>query len=63
MEIIGNILSTLSQREQMVVQLYYFEELNLSEISEILGITESRISQINKEVVKKIRNSLGDING
>ena len=63
MEIIGNIVSTLSQREQMVVQLYYFEELNLSEISEILGITESRISQINKEVVKKIRNSLGDING
>lgn len=63
MEIIGNILSTLSQREQMVVQLYYFEELNLSEISQILNITESRISQINKEVVKKIRNSLGDING
>lgn len=63
MEMITNILSTLSQREQMVVQLYYFEEFNLSEISQILNITESRISQINKEIVKKIRSSLGDLNG
>lgn len=62
-ELIGKILDKLPQREQMVVQLYYFEELSLSEISEILNITESRISQINKEVIKKIRNSLGDLNG
>lgn len=62
-EIIEGIMKNLSQREQMVVQLYYFEELNLGEISQILNITESRISQINKEIIKKIRNSLGDING
>lgn len=62
-EIIHNILSTLSKREQSVIQLYYFEELNLKEISEILDITESRISQITKEVIKKIRNALGDIDG
>lgn len=47
----------------MVIQLYYFEELSLKEISEILDITESRISQISKEVIKKIRQGLGDING
>lgn len=47
----------------MVIQLYYFEELSLKEISEILEITESRISQIAKEVIKKIRQALGDING
>ncbi len=62
-ERIEKILSRFSEREQMVIQLYYFEELNLNEISKILNITESRISQINKEVVKKIRLSLGEING
>lgn len=63
MEIIHNILKKLSKMEQMVIQLYYFEELSLKEISEILDITESRISQISKEVIKKIRQGLGDING
>ncbi|PAF50253.1 RNA polymerase sigma factor FliA [Helicobacter sp. 13S00401-1] len=56
---VKKILSTLSQREQLVIQLYYLEELSLSEISEVLDITESRISQISKEVIKKIRKSLG----
>ncbi len=58
-EIIENILSLLTQREQMVIQLYYFEELTLREISAILNITESRISQIHKSVIKQIKNSLG----
>jgi len=58
-EIIENILSSLTQREQIVIQLYYFEELTLREISAILNITESRISQIHKSVIKQIKNSLG----
>lgn len=59
-EIISKVLSTLNQREQTIIQLYYFEELSLKEISEILDITESRISQISKEVIKKIRLALGE---
>lgn len=62
-EIISEILGKLSEREQMIMQLYFFEELNLSEIKEILNITESRISQIVKEIIKKIRKSLGEKNG
>lgn len=62
-EKIQGILKTLTQREQLIIQLYFLEELNLSEIKEILNITESRISQITKEVIKKIRNSLGANNG
>ncbi len=61
--LIKDILSSLTKREQTIIQLYYFEELSLGEISEILNITSSRISQIHKEVIKKIRNRLGDING
>ncbi|MBE0514558.1 RNA polymerase sigma factor FliA [Sulfurimonas sp.] len=58
-ENIKTVLSRYSQREQMVIQFYYFEELNLKEISEILDITESRISQIHKSVIHKIKESVG----
>lgn len=58
-EVIKKILSTYKEREQMVIQLYYFEELTLKEISEILDITESRISQIHKSVIFKIKESIG----
>ncbi|GAA8107595.1 hypothetical protein HpDR126_04210 [Helicobacter pylori] len=59
LEHVQKVLNQMSEREQILIQLYYFEELNLSEIKEILGITESRISQIIKEVIKKVRQSLG----
>ncbi|MDO7252662.1 RNA polymerase sigma factor FliA [Helicobacter cappadocius] len=62
-ENIQKILNNISEREQMIMQLYFFEELNLSEIKDILNITESRISQIIKEIIRKIRNSLGEKNG
>ncbi len=58
-DVIKNVLSTFKEREQMVIQLYYFEELTLKEISEVLDITESRISQIHKAVLHKIKESIG----
>ncbi len=57
-EAIKKILSKMSEKEQLIIQLYYFEELSLKEISEILGVTESRISQIHKKVIKKLREEL-----
>ena len=57
-EAIKKTLSKMSEKEQLVIQLYYFEELSLKEISEILGVTESRISQIHKKVIKKLREEL-----
>lgn len=58
-EHIKDILSEFSERDQMIIQLYYYEELSLKEISEILNITESRISQIHKRLITKIRERLG----
>ena len=58
-EVIKKILSSYKEREQMIIQLYYFEELTLKEISEVLEITESRISQIHKSVIQKIKESIG----
>ncbi|WP_455755670.1 RNA polymerase sigma factor FliA [Sulfurimonas sp.] len=58
-DVIKNILSSFKEREQLVIQFYYFEELTLKEISDILNITESRISQIHKSVIHKIKESVG----
>ena len=57
--LIKKVLSSYKEREQMIIQLYYFEELTLKEISSILDITESRISQIHKSVIQKIKESIG----
>jgi len=62
-EVIKSVLMRYNEREQMIIQLYYFEELTLKEISEILGITESRISQIHKSVIRKIRDAVGGDDG
>ncbi|MFC2073619.1 RNA polymerase sigma factor FliA [Campylobacterota bacterium] len=62
-EVIESVLEHQSEREQLIIQLYYFEELSLKEISEVLDITESRISQIHKALLKKIRDSIGADNG
>ena len=62
-EIIKSVLMRYNEREQMIIQLYYFEELTLKEISEVLGITESRISQIHKSVIRKIRVAVGEDDG
>ncbi|DAB30508.1 MAG TPA: RNA polymerase sigma factor FliA [Sulfurimonas sp. UBA12504] len=58
-EVIKTILYGYNEREQMIIQLYYFEELTLKEISDVLNITESRISQIHKSVINKIKESVG----
>ena len=62
-ELIKTILGRFKEREQLIIQLYYFEELNLKEISDILHISESRISQIHKKLLKQIREELGLNNG
>lgn len=58
-DVIKTVLGSYNEREQMIIQLYYFEELSLKEISEVLSITESRISQIHKSVIHKIKESVG----
>ncbi|WP_024954753.1 RNA polymerase sigma factor FliA [Sulfurospirillum arcachonense] len=62
-DLIKGILEKFNEREQLIIQLYYFEELNLKEISAILEISESRISQIHKKLLSKIKEELGLGNG
>ena len=55
---IREALSVLNQREALVAQLYYVEELNVYEIAEVLEISTGRISQIKKSIIGKLRNEI-----
>jgi len=54
-KIISKALSKLSKKEQLVMSLYYYDELTLKEIAKVLNLTESRISQIHSKVIIKLR--------
>jgi RNA polymerase sigma factor for flagellar operon FliA len=58
MDAVVSAIDDLPEREKMVMNLYYVEELNLKEIGEVLGVSESRVSQILSTVVKKLRLTL-----
>lgn len=45
----------LPEREQLLMSLYYEQELNLKEIGEVLGVTESRVSQLHTQAVSRLR--------
>ncbi len=56
--LLANAVQGVRDREQQVLQLYYYENLTLAQIGQILGVTESRVSQIHSAAVKKLRESL-----
>ena len=57
-DIITNKISELTERKRLVLNLYYVEELNLKEIGAIVGVKESRISQILSSTVKELRDDV-----
>ena len=54
-EALGEAIARLPEREKLVVTLYYYEELTLREIGEVLGVTESRISQLHTKAVLRLK--------
>ena len=57
-EIIARALDRLPEKERLVITLYFYEELNLKEIGEIIGVTESRSSQIRSRALIRLRGYL-----
>jgi RNA polymerase sigma factor for flagellar operon FliA len=51
-------IASLPEREQLVVALYYYEHLTLREIGEVLGVTESRVSQLHTKAVMRLKSGL-----
>ncbi len=58
-EALGEAIARLPEREKLVVTLYYYEELTLREIGEVLGVTESRISQLHTKAILRLKARLG----
>ncbi len=54
-EWLAGAIADLPEREQIVLSLYYNDEMNLKEIGAIIGVSESRVSQILTKVVSKLR--------
>ena len=57
-EALGQAIDTLPEKERHAITLYYNEDLNLKEIGELLGLTESRISQIISQAMVRLRSRL-----
>lgn len=57
-EIIAKAIDMLPEKERLLVSLYYYEELTMKEIGEVLGITESRVSQLHTKAVFRLRAKL-----
>ena len=57
-ETLADAISRLPEREKLVVTLYYYEELTLREIGEVLGVTESRVSQLHTKAILRLRSRL-----
>ncbi len=62
-KVLGEALELLTEKEQKVITLYYYEELTLKEISNILEVSESRISQLHTRALQKMKAKLGSYMG
>ena len=58
-EALAEAIAALPEREKIVITLYYYEELTLREIGEVLGVTESRVSQLHTKAILRLRARLG----
>lgn len=59
--VLAKTIQTLTKKEQIVVSLYYYDELTLKEIGEVLSLTESRICQIHTSILIKLKARLQDV--
>lgn len=58
-ELLAAAISELPEKERKVLSLYYYEELTMKEVGEVLGIGESRVSQIHSLAMMRLRSRLG----
>ena len=60
---LAEAIAELPEQEQTVITLYYAEELLLKDIGEVLGVTESRVSQIHSRALYKLNRALAALTG
>lgn len=57
--ILVDAIDSLTEKERLVMTLYYYEDLTMKGVGEVLGVNESRVSQIHKKAVRTLRRRLG----
>ena len=62
-ERLSDAIARLPEREQLVVALYYYDNLTLAEIAEVLGVTESRTSQLRTKAILRLQSALEEHHG
>ena len=58
-EALAKAIDKLTEKERTVISLYYYEDLSLHEIAEVMSLTPSRISQLHSKAILRLRGSLG----
>lgn len=53
--LVAEAIEALPQKERLVLSLYYFEELTMREVGEVLGVTESRVSQLHSKALERLK--------
>ena len=59
-KMLAEALKKLTEKERSVITLYYYEDMTLKEISVVLSVSESRVSQLHTKALSKIRAQIGD---
>ena len=62
-EMLSQALELLTEKEQKVILLYYYEDMTLKEISNVLEVSESRISQLHTRALQKMKTKMGNYMG
>lgn len=57
-QVVTSVVATLPERERLVISLYYVDELNLREIGEVIGVSESRVCQLHNQTLLRLRSRL-----
>jgi RNA polymerase sigma factor for flagellar operon FliA len=60
-KILQEEIDCLSEKERLIIVLYYYEDLTLKEIGHILNLSESRISQIHSKILSDFKNKLEEV--
>lgn len=60
-DLLADRIDTLPDKERMVVSLYYFKGMTMKEVGNLLGVTESRVSQLHSSAIKKLRGQIDQL--
>lgn len=61
LEILSKAICNLREKEKLILSLYYYEDLNLKEIGKVLGVSESRVSQLHRKSIRNLRSKIKEL--